>query len=66
MRSKVDLVVETLRDHGHSVRPYEHKGQLWFEVDGILHTSQDEMENLSDRLQFLLNPYNDENTQFNN
>jgi len=65
MKSKVDLIVETLSGHGHSVRPYEYEGQLWFEVDGVLHRKM-KWKNLSVRLHFLLNSYNDEKTQFNN
>jgi hypothetical protein len=55
MKSKVDLAVETLKGHGHSVRPYRHEDQVWYEVDGILNTSQEEMGKLADRLQLLLN-----------
>ena len=66
MESKAYLAIEILEVHGHSVRSYVHEGKLWFEIDGILHTSEDETENLSDRLQFLLNSYNGEKAQFNN
>jgi hypothetical protein len=54
MKSKVDLAVETLRGQGHTVRSYSHEGQMWYEVDGILHTSKEEMENLADRVNWLL------------
>ena len=54
MKSKVDAAIETLRCQGHSVRPYDSDGQCWYEIDGRMLASNQEMEDLADRVYSLM------------
>ena len=54
MKSKVDAAIETLKSQGHSVRPYNREGTFWCEIDGRMLASQQEMEDLADRVYSLL------------
>jgi hypothetical protein len=54
MKSKVNAAVETLKNQGHSVRPYNREGQFWYEIDGRMLASHQEMEDLADRVYTLL------------
>jgi hypothetical protein len=54
MKLKVDAAIEALKAHGHSVRPCNREGQFWFEIDGRMLASQEEMEDLADRVYSLL------------
>ena len=50
MKSKIDAAIEALRSQGHSVRPYNRDGQFWYEIDGRMLESRQEMEDLADRV----------------
>ena len=46
--------METLKSQGHAVRPYNREGQSWYEIDGRMLVSLQEMEDLADRVYTLL------------
>ena len=50
MKQKVDAAIAALKSQGHSVRPYNREGTFWFEIDGRMLASQQEMEELADRV----------------
>jgi hypothetical protein len=50
MNSKIDAALEALKSQGHSVRPYNREGQFWYEIDGRMLASHQEMEDLADRV----------------
>lgn len=54
MNSKIDAAIEALRRQGHSVRPYNREGQFWYEIDGRMLASHQEMEDLADRVYSLV------------
>jgi len=54
MKSKVDAAIESLKSQGHSVRPYNREGEFWYEIDGRMLASHQEMEDLADRVYSLL------------
>jgi hypothetical protein len=54
MKPKVQVAVETLKTQGHTVRPYKREGQSWYEIDGRMLVSHQEMEDLADRVYSLL------------
>ena len=54
MKSKIDAAIEALKSQGHSVRPYNREGKFWFEIDGRMLASHQEMEDLADRVYSLL------------
>ncbi len=55
-KAKVDAAIKTLREQGHTVQaqPRGEKGTMWFEIDGRMLTSWEEMENLADGVYSLL------------
>jgi hypothetical protein len=53
MKSKIDAAIETLKSQGHSVRPYNRDGQFWYEIDGRMLVSHQEMEDLANRVNLL-------------
>jgi hypothetical protein len=54
MKSKVDAGIAALRSQGHTVRSYNREGQFWYEIDGRMLASHQEMEDLADRVYSLL------------
>jgi hypothetical protein len=54
MKSKIYAVIEALKSQGHSVRPYNREGQSWYEIDGRMLASHQEMEDLVDRVYLVL------------
>jgi hypothetical protein len=54
MKSKIDAAIEALRSQGHTVRPYNREGKFWYEIDGRMLASHQEMEDLADRVYSLL------------
>lgn len=54
MKSKIDAAIEALKSQGHSVRPYNREGKFWFEIDGRMLASHQEMEDLADRVYSIL------------
>jgi hypothetical protein len=50
MKSKIDALIEALKGNGHSVRPYNREGTFWYEIDGRMLASRQEMEDLADRV----------------
>ena len=50
MRSKVDAAIEVLKSQGHTVRTYNREGQFWYEIDDRIVASNQEMDDLADRL----------------
>jgi hypothetical protein len=54
MKSKVDAAIEALKSQRHTVRPYNREGQFWYEIDGRMLASHQEMEDLADRVYSLL------------
>lgn len=50
MKQKIDAAIEALKAQGHTVRPYNREGTFWFEIDGRMLASSQEMENLADRV----------------
>jgi hypothetical protein len=54
MKQKVDAAILALKSQGHTVRPYNREGEFWFEIDGRMLASRQEMEDLADRVYSLL------------
>jgi hypothetical protein len=54
MKSKIDTAIEALTSQGHSVQPYNREGQFWYEIDGRMLASFQEMEDLAARVYSLL------------
>ena len=54
MKSKIDAAIEALKSQGHSVRPCNRGGKSWYEIDGRMLASHQEMEDLADRVYSLL------------
>jgi hypothetical protein len=54
MPSKIDAAIAALKSQGHSVEPYEREGAIWYEIDGWMLASRQEMEDLADRVCSLL------------
>jgi hypothetical protein len=54
MKSKIDAAIEALKTQGHTVRPYNREGKFWFEIDGRMLASHQELEDLADRVYSLL------------
>jgi hypothetical protein len=54
MKSKIDAAIAALRSQGHTVRPYNRGGKFWYEIDGRMLASHQEMEDLADRVYSLL------------
>ena len=50
MKSKIDAGIEALKSQGHTVRPYNSEGKFWFEIDGRMLASHQEMEDLADHV----------------
>jgi hypothetical protein len=50
MQSRIKRAIEVLKQQGHSVRPYNREGIFWFEIDGRMLASAQEMEELADRV----------------
>ena len=50
MKSKIDKAIEVLKQRGHTVRPYNREGTFWFEIDGRMLASAQEMGELADRV----------------
>ena len=50
MKRKIDTAIEALEQQGHTVRPYNRDGRFWFEIDGRMLASAQEMEELADRV----------------
>jgi len=50
MKSKIDKAIEVLKQQGHTVRPYNREGTFWFEIDGRMLASAQEMGELADRV----------------
>jgi len=50
MKQKVDAAIEALKTQGHTVIPYNREGKFWFEIDGRMLASNQEMEELADRM----------------
>jgi hypothetical protein len=50
MKQKVDAAIEALKNQGHTVRPYNREGKFWFEIDGRMLASNQEMQELADRV----------------
>jgi hypothetical protein len=50
MKSKIDKASEVLKEQGHTVRPYNREGTFWFEIDGRMLASAQEMGELADRV----------------
>jgi hypothetical protein len=50
MQSKIDKAIEVLKQQGHTVRPYNREGTFWFEIDGRMLASAQEMGELADRV----------------
>jgi hypothetical protein len=56
MKSKVDAAIEALKSQGYTVRAYDREGQFWYEIDGRMLASHQEMEKLAGRIYSLLEP----------
>jgi hypothetical protein len=54
MRLKIDAAIEALKSQGHSVQAYNREGQFWYEIDGRMLASHQEMQDLADRVYSLL------------
>jgi len=54
MKGKIGRAIEVLKQQGHSVRPYNREGIFWFEIDGRMLASAQEMEELADRVYSLV------------
>lgn len=54
MNSKIDAAIKALKSQGHTVRPYNREGQLWYEIDGRMLASHQEMVDLADRVYSLM------------
>jgi len=54
MKPKVETAIEALKFRGHSVQTHNREGQCWYEIDGRMLASQEEMENLAERVNRLL------------
>jgi hypothetical protein len=50
MKSKIESAIEVLKQQGHNVRPYNREGIFWFEIDGRMLASAQEMGELADRV----------------
>ena len=50
MKSKVDTAIEALRRQGHTVCPQNREGTFWYEIDGRMLASRQEMEDLGDHV----------------
>jgi hypothetical protein len=50
MNQKIDAAIQALKNDGHSVRPYNRDGKFWFEIDGRMLASRQEMEELANRV----------------
>ena len=53
MGQKVYAAIEALKAQGHNVRPYNREGTFWFEIDGGMVATWQEMEQLADRVSSL-------------
>jgi hypothetical protein len=54
MKSKIDTAIEALKSRGHTVQTHNREGKSWYEIDGGMLASQQEMEDLADRVNWLL------------
>jgi len=54
MQSKIERAIEVLRQQGHTVRPYNREGTFWFEIDGRMLASAQEIGELADRVYSLV------------
>jgi hypothetical protein len=50
MGGQIEKAIALLRQQGHTVKPYNRDGKFWFEVDGRMLASHQEMEELADRV----------------
>ena len=50
MKSKIEEAIEVLKQQGHTVRPYNREGTFWYEIDGKMLASAQEMGELADRV----------------
>jgi len=50
VKRKIEGAIEILEQQGHTVRPYNREGKFWFEIDGRMLASTQEMEELADRV----------------
>ena len=48
MKHPTDLAIEQLVCHGHQVRPFAALDTVWFEIDGFLIASLQELEELGE------------------
>jgi hypothetical protein len=51
---KVDAAIEALKARGHTVRPYKHEENFWFEIDGKMLASWEEMQELANLVTSLI------------
>lgn len=54
MNSKIENAIAALKSQRHSVEPYEHKGEIWYEIDGWMLATPQQMEDLADMVYSLL------------
>jgi hypothetical protein len=54
MTNKIDAAIAALKSQGHSVEPFDRKGEIWYEIDNWMQASPKEMEDLADRVCTLL------------
>jgi uncharacterized protein YxjI len=54
MKSMIRPAIDALQSQGHTVEIYNRDGQVWYEIDGRLLASQQEMGDLADRVAWLL------------
>ena len=50
MEADLHAATKMLQGHGHTVRPYIRYGTLWFEIDGNMLASRQEMLELADSM----------------
>lgn len=48
MEDDVNVAVRMLQTQGHAVRPYVHYGVLWFQIDGNLLATRQELLEVAD------------------
>jgi hypothetical protein len=48
MEADLDAAIKMLQEQGHTVRPYIRYGTLWFEIDGKMLATRQEMLELAD------------------
>jgi hypothetical protein len=54
MEEDVNAAVRMLHNQGHSVRPYIRYGALWFEIDGSMLATRQELLEMADGVYSLL------------